>query len=318
MPAGTALPPCESRRFITPKHLGYRKCLSRKPAARFCLLSDQDEKGFAVTWEIGKGSCFALAWLALCWPALALSQNAASPQDPDASILPDAPSVSASQANGRLLAQNWTSQAQSRWLVSLVGAPYHPLSPREKFQSFVHHTFSPYTFAGAAYDATWAQIWGHPYEYGGGTEGWGKRLGAAVAATESRSFFGSFLFPTLLRQDPRYFAVYHGPVVKRGFHALSRVFVTRSDDGSNTFNTSGMLAIAFSESLSMAWMPDGKRGAGTALNCMVGAIQGDATSYVLREFAPDFLRIFKRHAPKSLRRIELRLPSKVTGDSSQP
>lgn len=209
-------------------------------------------------------------------------------------------------------------QKQSWWLVSPANAPYRPLTPREKFQSFVHHSYSPYTFAGAAYDASWAQAWGDPKEFDGGMEGWGKRFGAAIAGSETRSFFGSFLFPTLLHQDPRYFAMHKGPVKKRVLHAVSRVFVTRNDDGSDAFNTSGMLAIAFTESLGMAWTPEGKRSAGNAFTCMLGAMQGDAANYVLREFTPDLLRIFKRHAPKPFKRIEERLPAQITGDTGQP
>ncbi len=208
--------------------------------------------------------------------------------------------------------------AQSWWLAAPADAPYRPLSPREKFQSFVHHTFSPYTFAGAIYDATWAQAWGEPHEYGGGMQGWGKRLGAAAAQTEARSFFGTFLFPVLLHQDPRYFALNKGTVMQRGLHAISRVFITRTDDGRNAFNSSGMLGIAFTGSLNMAWMPDAKRGAGAAFTCMLGSIQADATSNVLREFTPDILRIFKRHAPESLKRIEEKMPAQITGDNGQP
>jgi hypothetical protein len=167
------------------------------------------------------------------------------------------------------------------------------------------------------YDASWAQAWGDPHDYGGGMEGWGKRLGAAAAGTEARSFFGTFLFSTLLHQDPRYFSMDQGPVFKRGLHAVERVFVTRNDDGQNVLNTSGILGIAFTESLGMAWTPEGKRNAGTTFIRVLGAMQGDATGYVLREFTPDLLRLFKRHAPNSLRRIEERMPSEITGDTSK-
>lgn len=214
--------------------------------------------------------------------------------------------------------QNRATPEQSWWLVVPPEVPYRPLTSLEKFNSFVHHAVSPYTLAGAVYDASWAQAWGDPSEWGGGMEGWGKRLGAAAAETESRSFFGAFLLPTLLHQDPRYFPLYHGPAFKRGLHGLKRVFVTRNEDGQDVFNTSGMLSIAFSQSLAMAWTPDGKRTAGTTFIRILGAMQGDATSYVLREFTPDFFRFFKRHAPKSLQSVEQRLPSEITGDTSKP
>jgi len=267
-----------------------------------------------MTGGIRKPSLCTLGCLALAL----LGPMLAAQTGPSANSLPDAPSASVPAPPQVLqMGQNRATLGQSWWLVAPREAPYRPLTSREKFQSFVDHAVSPYTLVGAVYDASWAQVWGAPSEYGGGMEGWGKRLGAA-AGMESRSFFGTFLLPTLLHQDPRYFAMYHGPVFKRGLHGVKRVFVTRNDDGQEVFNASGMLAIAFTESLSMAWTPDGKRSAATMFTRILGAIQGDATSYVLREFTPDFLRFFKRHAPKSLQRIEQRMPSQVTGDTIKP
>ncbi len=229
----------------------------------------------------------------------------------DASSFPDAPSTSAMRHT--LIASASTASEQS-WLLSAPNeAPYQPLTRHEKFESFVHHTFSPYTMAGAAYDATWAQMWDDPRAYGGGMQGWGKRFGASIAGTEARSFFGSFFFPTVLHQDPRYFAMYQGPVVKRGLHAIERVFVTRDDNGQAQFNSSGILTTAFTESLGMAWTPEGQRSAGKLGVRMLGAMQGEATSYLLREFTPDFVRLFKRHAPASLKRLQARMPGFISG-----
>ncbi len=258
--------------------------------------------------------------LALAWPTMALAQISERADPPRATAgtpaLPDAPS--ATPHPPRAIQQDRATTAQSWWLVSPANAPYRPLSPREKFQSFLHHAYSPYTFLGAFEDATWAQVVGDPYEYGGGMEGWGKRAGAAVAGTESRSFFGSFLFPVLLHQDPRYFALYQGSVVRRGWHAVSRVFVTRDDAGKDTFNSSGMLAIAFAESLGIAWAPEGQRTPGKVATRILGAVQGSATTNVLREFTPDMFRLFSHYAPKKIQRLEKKLPTQITGDTAQP
>ena len=44
---------------------------------------------------------------------------------------------------------------------------------------------------------------------------------------------------------------------------------------------------------------------------MLGSIQGAATGYLLREFTPDFLRLFHRHAPKSLKKVEEKIPAQI-------
>jgi hypothetical protein len=93
---------------------------------------------------------------------------------------------------------------------------YVPLSSRQKFDIFLKRTYSPYTFASAAANATWAQMWGQWYQYGGGMQGWGKRFGATLADTEGRSFIQTFALSSLLHQDPRYF-----PAKKTGTTSIS-------------------------------------------------------------------------------------------------
>src|SRR5438105_15086869 len=70
---------------------------------------------------------------------------------------------------------------------------YEPLSGHQKFNLFLQRTYSPYTFASAAAEATCAQMLEPWPEYGGGVEGWGKRFGSTWADTESRPFVLTFL-----------------------------------------------------------------------------------------------------------------------------
>ncbi|HET7873684.1 MAG TPA: hypothetical protein VFL42_14305, partial [Terriglobales bacterium] len=102
----------------------------------------------------------------LLWTASARAQTiVASGPDATASFtgLPDAPSASVSRSMTEKSIAIRSTTTQSWWLVAPVDAPFRPLTPHEKFESFVHHTTSPYTFAGAVYDATWAQAWGDPH-----------------------------------------------------------------------------------------------------------------------------------------------------------
>ena len=200
---------------------------------------------------------------------------------------------------------------------SLVGpvasAPFVPLKPKQKLGIFLHHTYSPYTFVSAGINATWSQIVGDLPGYGGGMQGWGKRLGENLAGTEARSFFGSFLFPSLTHEDPRYFPMRKGSFWQRGWYAGTRVLVTRTDDGGHAFNFSELLGITVTSILSNAYLPERDRGVWNTLSRGYGALGGDAGSLVLEEFWPDIRRFFNRHAPKSVKKIEEKLPPAMVG-----
>jgi hypothetical protein len=182
--------------------------------------------------------------------------------------------------------------------------PYQQLTVKEKFNVFVQHTYSPYTVMGAAFDAGMAQATGSWYTYGGGMEGYSKRFGASLADSESGLFFGRFLFPVLLRQDPRYLrSTSHGVFLRAGY-ALSRVAVTRNDSGRKAPNLSLIFSAVASSALANAYYPRRERSLGDTMGRTGGALLSTAGMNVLREFWPDIMNKFRNHGPKSLRKIE--------------
>jgi hypothetical protein len=188
---------------------------------------------------------------------------------------------------------------------------YAPPSGRDKLHIFLRRTYEPYTFASAVFEATWAQMWGQWPQYGGGVQGWSKRFGATLADTESRNFIQTFLLSTLLHQDPRYFPSRKTGLIPRAWYAGTRVLVTRRDDGQKTSNTSELLGALFTSSLQNAYYPRRDRGLGDTMNRFVGALGSDASSNVLREFWPDMRRIFRKHAPKEIEKLEKKIPQQV-------
>jgi hypothetical protein len=185
---------------------------------------------------------------------------------------------------------------------------YTPLTARQKFGTFARRVYSPYTFTGVLFNATYAQATDQWPGYGQGMEGWGKRIGCTYADTQVRSFFQSFLLPTVLHQDPRYFRSTKKGFVPRGWYAATRVLVTRKDTGVNTFNTSQVVGTLFTSSVNNAYYPERDRGFGDTMSRAFGSLLSDASSNVLREFWPDIKRIVRRHTPERIKKIEDKLP----------
>lgn len=189
---------------------------------------------------------------------------------------------------------------------------YVPLTSRQKFQLFLRTTYSPYTFESAAFNASLAQAEGQWSGYGGGIQGWGKRFGATLADTEGRKFIQTYLLSSLLHQDPRYFPSHKEGVVPRGWYAVTRVMVTRSDNGSTGFNSSEILGVLLVSSLQNAYYPRRDRGFLDTVGRFTGALTSDATSDILREFWPDIRQLFRKHAPEKIKKIEEKIPDGIT------
>jgi hypothetical protein len=183
------------------------------------------------------------------------------------------------------------------------------LTGSDKFDLFLQRNSSQDVLVETTFDAGWAQLTNDWPGYGQGMQGFGKRWGALIADQETKSFFETFLLPTLLHQDPRYFRLGAGrPFARRLAYALSRVVVTRKDDGRNTFNSSLVLSTVLAKSLSNAYYPQQERGFSHTMNRVEGSLLGSAQGYILREFLPDIIGRCRKHESKWLKRLERKLP----------
>jgi hypothetical protein len=190
---------------------------------------------------------------------------------------------------------------------SLPDAPsYVPLSSRQKFDRFQRSTHSVDTLVGAGFDSLYSQATGAYPQFGGGMGGYGRRYSAALAGAEAGAFFGKFLFPTLLHQDPRYFPSHQNDISNRLAYAASRVLITRSDDGRNVLNTSLILSELMQAALSNAYIPYRNETVSGTLENAAASLGSVAQDYILKEFWPDIKGFLGKHQPARVRRIRER------------
>lgn len=172
----------------------------------------------------------------------------------------------------------------------LTVAQWHPLTAKQKFHVFVRHTYAPSTFAGAAFDAAADRIENHTPEYAKGFAGMAQRYGIELATNETGVFFSSFLFPTLLKQDPRYLRNPNLVFPKRFLYAITRVLITCSDHGRQTFNASYVLGGAASQAINDLYVPGHRQGMQPILDRLTFDLAIDSGFNLIHEFWPDIRR----------------------------
>jgi len=194
----------------------------------------------------------------------------------------------------------------------LPNAPlYVALDRQAKFALFTERISSPATFLSAAFDAGYSHVTGDWKAYGQGADGYGKRYGATLADAEARSFFQSFLMPSLFHQDPRYFLSRKTRFLSRVAYAVTRVVVTKSDSGKDTFNSSLLAGTVLSKALTNVYYPKPERGFKPTTSRIGGALLADIQADLLLEFGPDLKRFLRKHEPEKLKHLQDRvLPRK--------
>jgi len=220
--------------------------------------------------------------------AAAFAANASAQPNHSTSQLPNAASASqkpsarggpASNGTVRLLA------GRSRIFPDLA-VDTKPLTPKEKLGLAARDSVSGLTIIGSAMGAGISQARDTYSGYGQGAEGYFQRFGASMGFAATSNVLGTFALASLLHEDPRYF-VLNSPSVRNSVrYAVTRVFVTRMDDGTHGANWAGMLGPLGAAAVANTYLPAGSQGVGHTFEHWGVALAISAGSNVLREYWP--------------------------------
>jgi hypothetical protein len=177
---------------------------------------------------------------------------------------------------------------------------YAPLAPREKFKIATEDSTDRGTFALAALFGAQAQLTNSERSFGQGAAGYARYFSTSYADWTIGNFMTEALYPTVLRQDPRYFRRGIGAGWSRVGYALGEIFRTHADSGRRQFNFSEILGNSTAAAISTAYYPGSRdvQSVATKFGVQIGV---DMASNVLKEFWPDLNRKFarKHHADKT-------------------
>jgi hypothetical protein len=170
-----------------------------------------------------------------------------------------------------------------------------PMQAKQKFKLSFRSIIDPVSFLIVAGIAGAQQQQNVFPAYGGGIEGYGKRYGAALANHVSSNLLGRAVYPSIFRQDPRYFYRGKGSFGSRALYAMSAAVMTRNDAGRWVPNYSNVLGNFSAGALSTLYYPESDRGASLVLLNGLADTGADAVANLIREF---LLKGITTHVPK--------------------
>jgi hypothetical protein len=228
-----------------------------------------------------------------CWPSLSFGQQVSfedlresesvTPQPPPPQSPDQAPPPESKRIFG-IIPNNRTSPSLRN---------YEPLSAKQKFEIARQDSFDRGTVILAAAFAADAQLTNANRSFGQGVQGYARYFGASYADFAIGNYMSEAIFPTLLRQDPRYFRRGIGSGWSRLGYSVGQIFWTHTDSDRTQFNYSEILGNSTSVAISNAYYQD-NRSAGNSAQKLGMQIGVDMASNVLKEFWPDISRKFSR------------------------
>jgi len=188
---------------------------------------------------------------------------------------------------------------------SLPDAPsVQPPTQAEKFHTFIQEASSPLTLGAVGINASLMRDTELEHATPGPQPSLTALYKGVLIQKESSAFFGKYLYPSLLKQDPRYYPSTSSSFLGRATYAASRILVTRSDSGKRTLNTSYFLGVLTSVAISTAYRPYWARSTSEPFKTFGSTIGTDVGINLLHEFGPGIRRMLKEHAPKLVPRVE--------------
>jgi hypothetical protein len=166
------------------------------------------------------------------------------------------------------------------------------ISSGQKFRLATAGVFDYFTFPFIGALAAIDQANNSPKSWGQGWGAYGQRYGASFADNGIGTYMTTAIFPSMLHEDPRYYQMGRGKFTHRAFHAVDRLFVTRTDSGGERFNYSEVVGNAAAAAISNVYHAPEDRTVGRNLGTLGMLIMWDGASNELKEFWPDIRRKF--------------------------
>jgi hypothetical protein len=236
--------------------------------------------------------------MAIALPAMAQqaasssSQSTGSASAPDdSSNVPDNPAPNA--------ADNSTGRQTKRILYVVpnfrsvsVDQILPPQTPKEKFVLMLQDSFDYSSFLYVGGVAGWSDLQKSYPEFGHGAAAYGRYYWHSFADNVGGNLFTEALVPIATREDPRYYTMGRGGILKRSVYSVSRLLITRTDltptnHARNTFNFSEIVGNGAGAGISDLYYPSRERTWTKTGQKWIFQIGIDGASNLVKEFWPD-------------------------------
>jgi hypothetical protein len=167
------------------------------------------------------------------------------------------------------------------------GPEVKPLTPKEKARLAAKNLLDPFNAVTILANAAIAVGSNPDSAYGPGMPGFGRYVGVSYSEDMTGEFFGTFLIPSVLHQDPHYHREPHATIPHRVLHAIIQVGWTQGDNGKGMPNYANILGFPIDAEIANLYVPGEKTNLpSTAARVGIGWALAPTDNFIT-EFLPD-------------------------------
>ncbi len=171
---------------------------------------------------------------------------------------------------------------------------YHPITPEQRFQWFVHSTAGPQTLGVGVLSAAWGTAFDRPKEYGPHWDGFAKRYGMRLTGVSTGNAMEAGL-GAIWGEDPRYFRTSREAFGGRVKNVIAMTFLAHNRQGVRTPAYARYMATAGNNFLSNTWRENSEATTRAAMLRTLYGFLGLMAKNAFVEFWPDAKAHLRRH-----------------------
>ena len=177
------------------------------------------------------------------------------------------------------------------WYARFLNGPaVKPFTPEEKARLAAHNLLDPFNLLTIGGEAAISVGANSHSPYGPGMKGWAKYSGVSFTQDMTGEFFGTFLIPSLVHQDPHYHRMPNAGIKRRILHATLQVVWTQGDNGKGMINYGNVAGFAIDDAIANLYVPGERTNVpSTVSRYGIGLATAPIDNYVV-EFLPDVAR----------------------------
>jgi len=204
------------------------------------------------------------------------------------------------------------------WFARFLNGPeVKPLTPKEKARLAVRNVVDPFNGLTILGDAGISVASDSHSAFGPGMPGFGRYVGVSFTQDMTGEFFGTFLIPSITRQDPHYHRMPSASIPRRIVHAIVQVAWTKGDNDQNMLNYANLVGFGIEDEISNLYVPGRQTNApATASRYAIGLATAPVDNFVT-EFVPDVARHIHVHVVLVQRIIDQVAKAEGGGPSAQ-
>jgi hypothetical protein len=167
------------------------------------------------------------------------------------------------------------------------GPQVKPMTPREKAWLATKNLIDPFNLGTILVEGGISVAADSHSAYGPGIPGYGRYVGVSFTEDLTGEFFGTFLIPSIMHQDPHYHREPKATYFRRAIHTVTQVVWTQGDNGKGMLNYANLAGFAIEDEIGNLYVPGRRTNAGATTQRYFIGLATAPISNVITEFLPD-------------------------------